>query len=613
MLRYTQSVANLMILHNLNIRSLIRYLCPLFLSSILCAYTFWLHSAGTQGLRAYVMPINEDAEPQPIKLPFRGQRENPRYKQALYVAMFDQKPGEAKYFLLVADDCWRDITVNGKLLPPDRIESVKNPFFKNKTNCDYNNSSRLDLSGAIGNGRNNITVTVTNTDGKYGFDLRREPSLLQITGMLCVAASIVYIVYAMGFRTAALFVAAFIYYMFWLHYRPNNTPTNDLWSHLAYIRYMSTGWMRPYDYWGHEYWHPPVYYFVAGMIKQLAETLGFNWITAVRFFSVPLLLICCIFGVRTLREAHQEKDALYYLGVFLILFWPLSLLMATRVNNDIALYATWSAAFYYLMRWYNHQQSRDLQKMFIMLGLSFMIKTNALLIAAVAGAVMAYALCRKRWHIRVLCERPVLTGIGILAFGLLVNIGRVIFTYFSHKEHSYRSHLGEIGDHVMTWKKALSFDLSHYLAWPYNKIFGEPTFLNNLTKTMLFSEYSWRLAPFAKPVTIAFLTFLLMTLTLTFISIRLKKRRFDDVAPYLIAIIIPTIGLLIFTILRKMSVCQDFRFIFPSLIAYISLFIMGLASIRDIPCARFFYWMGIGIGLFIPLGGMYIFLGQYWW
>ncbi len=399
-------------------------------------------------------------------------------------------------------------------------------------------------------------------------------------------------------------VAGFICYALILHLRPNLFYSNDLPGHLEYIRYMVRGWVHPYDYVGWEYFHPPAYYLLASRFYGLfgaSNVIG--PLMAVRLFALLLYMIFCFYGVRTLHEHVESRGIAYTIGLLLIVFWPVAPVFATRISNDIAVYAGWSITFYYLARWCRNGRLSDFQWMLALMGVTFLFKTSALVMFGVAGVCSLYMLCshRLQWH--DLRRGKTLLAFAALILGILGDTGRVIYVWlFGGPSSDYLSP-GASEVHPLSY--FLNFDLSDYVAHPVITFEREPGFLNYFLKTMLYSEQQMgglTLIPII--LNILFLVFLLVTIIMACVSIRPERGRFSALLPFIVGAALPPLGPYVFMLLVHYMFCQNFRFIVPMLIPLVVLYVQGITWASKIPACRPLYWLGIISGAGIAVGGM---------
>jgi len=487
------------------------------------------------------------------------------------------------------------------------------------------NQVTLDFSPYLKNGHNILTFDLISNHSYaeiyispqlFGADI---PSTLACLGLFILAASLLFLIArksGLSTASAVILIAGLGYFSLWLHLRPNLAYTNDIYKHITYIRYLLTQWMRPYEYNGGESLHPPFYYWVAACIYSLFNAPGLiNPLTALRVFSLALYLTFCIYGLRTLRESVAQENFAYYAGCLLLVFWPVGMIMATRINNDIALYAAWAATFYYLARGYRMRDLSCLCIAIALTGLTLMIKSNGYVLAGLTGSCIVYA----SFAGRIAWQQMIKSKNGILAFAFLllsimVNIGRLIYKKTRYGVDETHLHFGFERNNSASFYHFVYFDIRDFVLHPFVTFSNEPSFLNYFLKTMLYGEFTWQYPDYLILLPGAINLILLAFLIITFCGIALtlaqNHSRFGDLLPYFAGVLIPLMGVAAFMIAKHWVVCQDFRYALPMLIPLVILFVRGIESIR-ITFGSIAYRTGIGISLCLPLGGIILYLGQY--
>jgi hypothetical protein len=419
-----------------------------------------------------------------------------------------------------------------------------------------------------------------------------------------------------GLSRATIFVllSAVPYFLFWLHYFPNLSNTNDVHHHIAYIRHVAQNWAQPYEYWGRENWHPPLYYYITALVYSVSNHITYeDPFTAVRLVSLVFYMIFCIYAVRCLRTVFLNENLAYYTGVVLIVFWPASIIMATRINNDIAMYAAWSAVFYYLAQWYKDRNIKLLHYTIIALGIAFMVKSNAVIPLAIVCAVVAFSLASGQLQWKQLFLRSHLPALAVFLLGILINAGKMIYVRLSHGNDISHIHFGESGDSAASVAHFITFDVIQYITQPFNMLREDPTFFNNFLKTMLYGEFTWKYDGFASVINTLFIAFLFIMICSALINVLRNKQYFIELMPYLAGLIVPLLAVMAFYAIKKLTVCQDFRFALPMLVPMVILYVKGLDYLHTLGTARSLYWAGITVGWLLPLAGVVFYLAQYLW
>jgi len=204
----------------------------------------------------------------------------------------------------------------------------------------------------------------------------------------------------------ALFIAAGVVSLHYIHISDNAAYTNDVQAYVAHVIFVGEHWLDPYGYVGWGDHHPPLYFYLAAAVALAGH--GFakvSLLTVLRFFSWVAYLGFNAFGLLTLQRAGLKGRG-YYACAALLLLWPGGLHMASKISNEPLFYACYAAAFYYAVRWYQEGSPRMLWWAVGLAGLSLMVRGNAVilfvLIALFLGVAWyqgkAYAARLSRWQ-----------------------------------------------------------------------------------------------------------------------------------------------------------------------------------------------------------------------
>jgi len=416
--------------------------------------------------------------------------------------------------------------------------------------------------------------------------------------------------------TSCTAIAGMAYYALWLHYRPNLSYTPDLPGHIPYIQYMAQNWLiNPYNYSGGENVQPPLFYFLAGRVFNLFSASGvINPLLAVRVFSLGLYMTFCLYGLRTLHEAVERKGLPYYAGNLLIMFWPVAINTATNISNDIALYSAWGAAFYYLARWFKEHSLGCLQLAIGLTGMAFMIKANAWVIGGITGSCVLYALSTGRLSWRQLWQGKTLVAWGVMALGMAVSAGRIIYMWLLHGADASRGYFGGARNDIYPSHYFIYFSFSDFAAHPFATFKNEPSFLNYFLKTLLYSPFNALPPPFPwlpAMLNVALIIWLLVVICGTIVYLMQKQDSFNSVCPHMIGTVVSIAGIITFTIFDHYEHTQNFRFILPMLVPLVVLFARGMETTRTIRTMQPFYWLGLAAGISLTAGAAILYLAQY--
>lgn len=498
---------------------------------------------------------------------------------------------------------------------------------------DYCSEYRVDLSKHLKEGYNKIVILgLKNLQAelqakKDGLSVYVDSKLFgaywpSTLASLAIVFSVSWLMFSVarnaGFDrvVSTFFAGTFVYFSLWLLLRPNPTYTPDLSVHLNYIYYMAKSiFANPYEYNRHIFFHPPLYYFVAARVVSFSSILGsISEITALRFSALVFYMFLPLYGLKTLALFVRPKGAAYYTGVALILLWPLAIDKASNISNDVPLFVAWAASFYYLCRWTKTLEPRLLCYAMAWSGFGFMIKSNIMLMVLMIAVLVMRMLLKRRITFKTLITtKEYWIGGGILAFGVLFNMGRIIYHMLVHDKSMVKRYFG--GGHHDTYplEYYLSFDLIHYIEKPFVTFFSETSLLNYFLKTFFFSPFAGlrNVSSEASVMNVFLLVFLALIIGFSLVG-AFKKLRFPPPFVCSLGVLVCFIGVVCFLLIEKYQHCQNFRYVYPTLIPMVVLYsrvMRGLEQYRVKILRADYLLVLLAIG--IILGGIYIYMSKY--
>lgn len=419
-------------------------------------------------------------------------------------------------------------------------------------------------------------------------------------------------------RESGIIMCGVAYYSLWLWFRPNLAYTPDIEGHMQYIYYMANSlFINPYGYTEHQSFHPPLYYFFAARIWNMASALGgISEVSVLRFFSLLQYMLFCLFGIKTLAEFMTRKDISYYLGCLLMMFWPLAIDKASDITNDIPLYVFWSASFYYVCNWYRTGRSSSLGLAIGLTGVAFMIKSGAIVILGIVGLCILYALLRRQVAFIEMFRPAPLVGGVVLFLGAIFNIGRIIYYSVMHNRNVGGLYFGGARQDIYPLSYYINFDYLGYIKYPFVRFkAGEPTFLNYFLKTFVYSPFYQKFDVYSIAATLNALLLIFLATIILFMCVMLLRlrREFNLLFPCIIGVVMAFAGAIGFLLVEKYEHCQNFRYVLPTLIPMIILFVLALQKLSDQKnvLSRAIYLSLSMAGFAIPLLGIIIYLGKY--
>lgn len=191
-------------------------------------------------------------------------------------------------------------------------------------------------------------------------------------------ASLLFTLFGAGTVLRALYVFTTTY----------DVRSYDWVGHLDYVRYLLQHWSLPPPEAGWQFYHPPLYYFLASCWSAV------EWFFGVRehitddlqilslFLSLVTLAISLWVTFLLFPKREQRMDRLL-LGGMLTCF-PSLVFISSRVSNDALLLPLLFVAFAFLLLWWRDGRPRYWLALNIAVALGILTKSNALPLLAIA-------------------------------------------------------------------------------------------------------------------------------------------------------------------------------------------------------------------------------------
>lgn len=473
-------------------------------------------------------------------------------------------------FHITPDDCLRSLTINEHLVP---ISSMHLNL------CDYNNGFDIDLGPYLMEGGNNLQMDIEDFGGAFSIGIYPDwPKLLILSFISVFLAILILLWKKIGVDSKSVFIlsaAIIIYFINFFHSVPSQY-NYDWGGHIEYIQHVLSHFSPPAPNAGREFYHPALYYYITALAIKIFGFLGYNnTIVNIRLVSLGLFIGFLTFSALTLRSAIKSR--FYYLALSALVFWPVGVTMASRINNDIPLYFFYSAAFYYLVLWIKNPSTKLLSRALIFSGLAVATKSNGLILFPIIALTIAYKWKQRNCTLRELFGRQLLIPLLLCIALCSTNFGRTAYYHFMNgTSMEIVSNTGIFGNEMRVINKPyyfLSFNYDIFMQEPFFNVLSDQTgrqyFWNTLLKSSLFGEFTWR-----EPTLAIFLSFILLLMILyaavPVISVMAFSRKPSPASPeikfYLIALIIPLLSLAMARITYPLACSQDFRYIYPVII-----------------------------------------------
>ena len=192
-----------------------------------------------------------------------------------------------------------------------------------------------------------------------------------------------------------LFISSTIAHLLCIQYISQFAYAFDLEKHLTYIQFVTDHAFMAHDYRGPESWHPATYYELCAVVISFFQWIGvIDPYTSLRLVSFGLYNIFLYIGMRTIGLLFKASP--FNIALFMLLFWPSGLFSAAWVFNDLMVYPLYAACFYHTLNWYQNDRAKNLNWALVFAGLTFAVKTTALIPASILGVIIFFQIKRRR-------------------------------------------------------------------------------------------------------------------------------------------------------------------------------------------------------------------------
>lgn len=497
---------------------------------------------------------------------------------------------------------------------------------------DYNRGFTYDLGNYLHAGDNTIDIIYADQGGLMGIVIGAEVTghialLLYGCGTFFAILLSLKVLGLFNLSTAikVLFVGALLIRILYFSVTPADMRDHDLGDHIGYSEYLSKNWMPPpVDYaTGGAFFHPPLYYYTGAIVYKATQLFEphnkFIIYRAQQLLSLFYSMGFVLFGLLILNEllnryrtsntiddwqeftvtppsisekinATIKNDHLFWIIGALFVFWPVSIIHSVRIGNDPMLYCLFSASLYFIIRWYRHDQKRDLMLASIIGATTILTKANGEILVAVLGVIGLYKMIRSQEWARYFKMAILPCFIMLLAVAITVGPG-LILKMQGKRDKLYIDNISGLSQANIVGNTAANyfwFDAKIFITEPftdpYDDRMGRQFFWNYLGKTGLFGEFKYPGTLSVNTAVIcsffAFLMFIYMLAGLY----RMRKEDLNYMAPILLSGFFLWAGVTYMRMTFPANI--DFRYIVPILITFCGLYAASIVRFEQIGATR---------------------------
>ena len=376
---------------------------------------------------------------------------------------------------------------------------------------------------------------------------------------------------------------------------PFSVRSHDYLAHVDYVTFVAEHWRMPLAAEGWEFYHPPLYYFLAGAWWKLGSQFGFQrdaLIVQLQWGSTFLswLLVPLALWISTeLFTTKQRVQRALLASVIAVI--PALVFTGSRISNDVLFQSVAVATIGALLHWYRGGTPWAWYLVCILIGVGTVTKLNMLPLLIMTPVVFLFR--SRPWSLTTMKR----LGIGAIIIVMLSGWLPVLRS----QEPQHRSLIPgpeKLEQSVLLENTLRNFITFNPLAvWriPYNNPRGDVTRRHNFLEYLYRSAFvgEWDFGDALRPISIAMLYLGFVVLLLAVLGLLQARMLPDQLWFPLLMITLAFIGgAAAFRFVNTCSCSQDFRYITPITLPLTAFAVHGASSLPAYlkPLALGFLW-----------------------
>ncbi len=521
-----------------------------------------------------------------IKLPYSvGMVDGETFSISFDLSVKDKKTAK---FNVIPDDCIQEILINGEKFPLDGISGL----------CDYQRGIYFDFSEYVQEGLNRFEFRIKNIGGPAGLRIEtpyngfRGISLIQIIFVLLLLFCTCLILrkFKFKFRVISIILLGIaVRLVVYTYTGPLQNPY-DVGAHLHYIQIIAEEKRIPKSNEGWSTFHPPLYYVVSAVIKNVTDRYDTNLTSRVlQQESLLISFVSVVFAVALIINLFGNCWAAYLASLVAVL-WPGFVLAAPRIGNEGLFYLGALFCMLFAQRYWRLHKNLDIFLASLGAAIALAAKSTGFVILGVW--VIVYILSALR-SLRIGSLKTLFVSAFIVVLFTGFSNYRSIIEVFEGKKFELVGNTSGLNGNLRVNNTAgnyLYFDIRDYLLNPYTSPWtdegGRQYYWNYALKTSLFGE----LRPLNSPIGYTMATFLSIFALLIFALALwgIIHAKFKDFPPLFFMVFLFAAHIYL-RIMNPFSCANDFRYIFPALFPLVYFATRGVQILENQRLKKFSY------------------------
>mgnify|MGYP000949142634 CR=1 FL=1 len=510
------------------------------------------------------------------------------------------------YIHIIPDDCVTDFNINGKnALALINQEGI----------CDWENGFKIKTDENFKKGENIISITVQNNGGKGGINILYYNEYAIWLLLLCFLLILTPVFISLrnnikfgNLSVLLIIISAVLWLNFWGRHSFQDLGHDISYGHMPYLNYVFSNFTIPHSTGGWSFFHPSLYYIVVACVWLFSTVFGettflfqakITQIVSMLFFLAYLYfafrIVWLVFQSFATKQNINVKGFSFNFSLIItylfITFWPMNVVIANRIGNDISLYAFFIASVFYFLRYLDSELKKHLVLTLIFAVLAMWSKANGIILFGLIGASL---IVQNKFNIfnRNLLKKILIISL-FMGIGVFVGMNETI-NNISRKE-SYVSNVNLLSNDLKVNNSIANFvklDIITFISEPFTNPFhdekGRQMFWHYLLKTALFGEFKHQNKNIEYVAQIISILFIFL-FTLMLIALIFLLKYFKQLYLFYIWILFALAFHIIFRLSYPYACSGDFRYVYHLVIVCSLLFGLKMSSIKNKLLKGFIY------------------------
>lgn len=529
---------------------------------------------------------------------------NPSQQEIGYQGVINKRWWHREWVRIIPDDCVKMIIVNDVQLDLG--------YLGKEQLCNWGVGFDYPLGRYLKDGRNRVVASISDIGGSYKLGIGQTPRIRNIQLLIFLVVGLLIsletkslpLVNRLSKLERVVIITAIVLRLLYLFYTPHDVRIYDIQGHKEYIEWVANHWWLPKPddcIFCHK---PPLYYLLTGWLWAVISRFSSNW-DILQWWQLLINMGFIYYTVKILENnvVGKYKRLMVLLPVLLL---PSSVIHSVRISPEPLYYLFMLGQYYHYLEWARTSEDRHLVRGLWMLLLGFLTTFTAIAYLPIWVVLFVYKSAYKDYELEKGQLGVIGAVVGILSFlgyklwelkfkGYDLLNGKIVLS------DGLKVDIQGLGRYIGIHRDYLSYGID-----PWDK--GESAyFLNYALTTLLHGEFKIAEGVFKYIAEGMQLGLLIMVVVVLWYIITMRGKQWVTNMDLLLAVSFPISALVWYSYSLPYTPSADFRFIYPTIIPMLLLYIRVITKIKrgllSVLLRLMPIFLGIG-GLVVVLAGV---------